>query len=220
MGEYYNWVNVDRREYICPSDFDLGNKLWETSAPRNAFLCALKELLGNEWVGSHIVFLGDSQELSRDDDNGTIKTLYDHSVESGYEGIGFDTVFETYKNISCLFSGSEKNVRKEIGFYIHEVEIGETSAFNEYGVDIIDPYKGLFAKNGRDYKYTLNHTKRLYYSLGDSLIIGCDDKNIDPLPYLLRHGYDGIGEWVGDIVGVSDDVPEGYMLLKTITVDY
>ena len=25
---------------------------------------------------------------------------------------------------------------------------------------------------------------------------------------------------MGDIVGVSDDVPEGYMLLKTITVDY
>ena len=219
MGEYYNWVNVDRREYICPSDFDLGNKLWETSAPHNAFLCALRELLGNEWCGSHIVFLGDSQKLSRDDDNRTIKTLYDHTVDSGYEGLGFDTVFETYKNISGLFSGSEKNVRKEIEFFIREVEIGETGAFNEYDIDLNDPYKGLFARNGRDYRYTLNHTKRLYYSLEDVVITGCDKKDVDPLPYLLRHGYDGTGEWVGDIAGVSDDVPEGYSLIREIIID-
>lgn len=27
MGEYYNWVNVDKKEYICPADFDYGNKV-------------------------------------------------------------------------------------------------------------------------------------------------------------------------------------------------
>lgn len=26
MGEYYDWVNVDRKEYICPNDFDCGNR--------------------------------------------------------------------------------------------------------------------------------------------------------------------------------------------------
>ena len=103
MGEYYNWVNVDRKEYICPADFDLGNKLLESSAPHNAFLCAFRELLANEWRGSHVVFLGDSQALTRDEDNATLKTLYDHSVESGYEGVGIDTVAESYKNISAVF---------------------------------------------------------------------------------------------------------------------
>lgn len=24
MGEYYNWINVDKREYICPADFGYG----------------------------------------------------------------------------------------------------------------------------------------------------------------------------------------------------
>lgn len=26
MGEYYRWVNVDKKEYICPEDFDYGSK--------------------------------------------------------------------------------------------------------------------------------------------------------------------------------------------------
>ncbi len=30
MGEYYNWVNVDKKEYICPADFDYGNKFHES----------------------------------------------------------------------------------------------------------------------------------------------------------------------------------------------
>lgn len=29
MGEYYDWVNVDRKEYISPCDFDFGNKKHE-----------------------------------------------------------------------------------------------------------------------------------------------------------------------------------------------
>ena len=29
MGEYYNWVNIDKKEYITPRDFDYGNKFWE-----------------------------------------------------------------------------------------------------------------------------------------------------------------------------------------------
>lgn len=24
MGEYYNWVNVDKKEYICPADLITG----------------------------------------------------------------------------------------------------------------------------------------------------------------------------------------------------
>lgn len=241
MGEYYNWVNVDRKEYICPADFDLGNKLLESSTPHNAFLCAFRELLANEWRGSHVVFLGDSQALTRDEDNATLKTLYDHSVESGYEGVGIDTVVESYKNISGWFSAAEKEVRREIDFYVRDVKNGEPGAFNEYKVDINNPYTGLFTRTGKDYIYTLNHTKKQYYSIEDTVInmprkgvIYDPDKpegkrfskqpkhfklSADPLPYLLRHGYYGIGEWVGDIVGVSDEVPEGYILMNEIVID-
>ena len=26
MGEYFSWINLDRKEYISPSDFEIGNK--------------------------------------------------------------------------------------------------------------------------------------------------------------------------------------------------
>ena len=53
MGEYYDWVNVDRKEYINPNDFDFGNKKHESMGRGNVFLCALRELLSKEWEGVH-----------------------------------------------------------------------------------------------------------------------------------------------------------------------
>ena len=52
MGEYYDWVNVDRKEYISPNDFDFGNKRTESLVRRNVFLCALRDLLSKEWANS------------------------------------------------------------------------------------------------------------------------------------------------------------------------
>lgn len=241
MGEYYNWVNVDRKEYICPSDFGLGNKLMETSNPHNSFLCAFRELLGSEWRDSRIVFLGDSKELTKDDKNETLSILYRHSEESGHKGIGIDTILETYTNISSWFSATETNVRQEIEYYLKELEIGENDAFNEYSIDPADPYKNLFLRHGKDYRYTINYSKKEYFSTDDVRIIllnpvviydpdkpenerfskpqRIDNPKIDPIPYLMRHGYDGIGDWVGDIIGVSDEIPESFTLITEVTID-
>ena len=41
MGQYYCWVNFDKKEYLCPADFDLGNKLHESMSADNALLRAL-----------------------------------------------------------------------------------------------------------------------------------------------------------------------------------
>lgn len=59
MGEYFNWVNVDKKEYLCPSDFDLGSKQLESVYRGNPLLAALHTLLADEWNGNHILFLGD-----------------------------------------------------------------------------------------------------------------------------------------------------------------
>jgi len=29
MGEYFNWINLDKKEYISPGDFDIGYKGYE-----------------------------------------------------------------------------------------------------------------------------------------------------------------------------------------------
>ena len=237
MGEYYNWVNVDRKEYICPSDFGMGNKLLESSSHHNGFLCAFKELLESEWKNSHIVFLGDSKELTQDDNNATISMLYKHSEESGYKGNGIDTIIETYSNISGWFSASEKEVRHEIEYYLKELEIGEKNPFNEYSVNPADPYKNLFLRHGKEFKYTINYSKKEYISLDGTKFFSLsydldlpenerllspkriEETETDPISYLMRHGYDGIGDWVGDIIGVSNEIPMGFKLIEEIIMD-
>lgn len=74
MGEYYNWINVDKKVYICPGDFDYGNKFHESmhkdSIPlhtKNDFLDPLPILMGygrvtepGEWLGD-IIDVSDSR---------------------------------------------------------------------------------------------------------------------------------------------------------------
>ena len=224
MGEYYNWVNVDRREYISPCDFDFGNKLLESSAFHNPFLCALRELIDNEWKGTRFLFLGDEKELRRDSDNEVLNALFQHSVECGHEGLSADTLLESYRNISGWFCAAEKDVRDSIASYIKECNSGE-DAINEYGIDMENPYANLFTRNGKDYLYTINHTQKVFYSSSDTSVFIPDfsryrEANCDPLPFLMRFGNRGLGEWVGDEISVSDSRPDNYSFMEKITIEY
>ena len=134
-------------------------------------------------------------------------------------------ICESYRNVSCFFRETEKDVRKEIGYYLDEYkETGRLERFNEYGIELDNPFDGLFFMIGKRCKYTVNHTKKMYYSLDETDILFQNHiKNdfSDPLPLLL--GYGRIrepGEWIGDIIGVSDQRPEGYSLIKEIYVDW
>lgn len=224
MGEYYNWVNVDRKEYICPNDFDLGNKKHESMWRRNEFLCALRELLSKEWANNHVFFMGDEKFIPADTDNKTLRILYGHTVKAGYPGHAFDTVFETYKNVSGLFKAAEAEVRPEIQYYLEDVKKHEPELTNEYGVDIANPFEGLFLRTGLDFPYTINHTKRVCYSFEDTRILylnHTEDAFADPLPLLMGYGrVSKTGAWVGDIIGVGDRIPDGYELLNEIFLDW
>ena len=48
MGEYYQWVNVDKKEYISPVNFGYGSKRWQTLHVGNTFLCVLYKLLATD----------------------------------------------------------------------------------------------------------------------------------------------------------------------------
>ena len=226
MGEYYDWVNVDKREYISPSDFDCGNKLHESMRPGNKFLCALKELLSEEWAGDHVFFMGDEKGIPADTENETLKILHKHiSPEADNGGDAYDTVIETYRNVSCLFRDAEPDVRREILFYLEDLEDGITDLTNEYGIDASNPFEGLFLRNGRDFPFTVNHTKKVYYSLERTKIYSLRKRekrgNVDPLPLLMCYGrVTDPGAWLGDIIGVADEPPAGYVLLDEISIDW
>ena len=226
MGEYYNWVNVDKKEYICPSDFDYGNKLHESMWPGNDFLRALKELLSKEWAGDHVFFMGDEKDLPADTENETLKILYKHSsLVADNSGDAYDTVIETYRNVSCLFRAAEPDVRREILVYLEDLKDGIKDLPNEYGIDVSKPFEGLFLKKGRDFPFTVNHTKKVYYSLEKTKIYSLRKHekrdHVDPLPLLMCYGRGtDPGAWLGDIIGVADEPPVGYALLDEISVDW
>lgn len=224
MGEYYDWVNVDKREYICPNDFNYGNKLHETTWPGNEFLLALRELLSNEWAGDHVFFMGDEVSIPEDAENETLRIIYRHTLETTKPGDPYEAVIENYRNVSCLFHAAEAEVRREILFYLEGLESGVPNLHNEYGIDPLSPFEGLFLRNGRDFPFTVNHTKKVCYSLEKTEIISFDNERLDhsdPLPLLMCYGrVTDPGAWLGDIIGVAEEVPAGYELLEKICIDW
>ena len=221
MGEYFNWVNVNKREYICPGDFDYGNKSHESLRKNNPVLRALYELLSERWKGDPVVFLGDEANMPEDT---TYVLLHDLLAQAGTEHY-FAFICENYRNVSCLFRDAEKEVREEISNYIYEIK--STGSFinaNEYGIDFRRPFAGLFSLKGSTFPYILNHTKDVYYSFSETPIlyqdgVVCD--YADPLPILLGYGRSAEpGLWLGDVVGVSNEVSSAYTPVKEIYLDW
>ena len=55
MGQYYNWVNITKKEYLNPGDFGYGHMRSESTAVGNAVLLALYELIDTDWSGDELV---------------------------------------------------------------------------------------------------------------------------------------------------------------------
>lgn len=224
MGEYYSWVNVDRKEYICPYDFDYGSKRHESCHREGEVLRALRDLLANEWKDCRILWMGDEIGLPKYISDDLFTIIKRHCDEAGDYVDIYDMVIETYKNVSGLYKSAEKDVREEIGFFLAEIERGNKHERNEYGINPDNPFEGLFQRTGRDSKYIINFTKKVGYSFGKTKILyknGDENDYADPLPILL--GYGRVmepGEWLGDIVGVSDELPNDIILLDSITLDW
>jgi hypothetical protein len=221
MGEYFNWVNVDRRERICPGDFDQGNKYHESMNAGNTCLKALRTLLSAEWKGCHVLFLGDEGKKPEKASSGVLASLREQTEQYDPKGCCFDMVFETYRNVSGLFREAEPAVRREIDGYLAGCRQDPNyDLTNEYGIDVEKPFEGLFLKNARDFHYTINETKREYYAIGVTKVYGSTGgelPDVDPLPMLM--GYGRIAEpalWLGDLIRVTDEIGPGYTLLQEI----
>lgn len=217
MGEYFEWINVDKKEFISPRDFDYGNKLHESAHKGISFLKALKDLMTGEWKGDHIIFLGDETHIEDIKGNPILEKLEQQvKDDSVLNERPADMVCETYKNVSSLFKAAEAEVRAEIEGSLSEYY--SPDFVNEYGFDIADPYKGFFEREGKDFQYTINRSKKVYY---DAQSVKIDDRRgitdyMDPLPVLLHYGWRTVGPWVGDVIEFSDSEPEGYIRFDVI----
>ena len=217
MGEYFRWVNISKREYLCPNDFDCGNKFYESGHKRDPVMRALHELLSFRWKGDAIVFLGDEGQILPDAHYGILRELDMQAKSDDY----FDYICENYRNISCLFRETEKVVREEIEDYLEADQKGcPHEQVNQYGIEIHDPFAGLFAMKGRNFRYTVNHTKKEYYSSEEIRVYhesGYSYEYLDPLPVLMGYGRSvKPGLWLDDTIGVSDEVDSKYSFLSEI----
>lgn len=197
MGEYYDWVNIDKKEYISPMDFDLGNKLHESAAAGNPLLGALYNLLSSDWKGDAIVFLGDQTPITEKETNPVLRRLFAEGYDTDYE-------VEFCRCISGLFKAAEEEVRHEIELMFEYDDFED----NIYGVSREKPYEGLFVRDSMFFRYTINHTKKEYFDIKHT-------RRINPLPMLMAFpgsSYDKCtGLWLGDQIEVSDEQPpSGY----------
>lgn len=220
MGEYFDWVNIRKKEFITPSDFDYGSKFHESRHKDSDVLHALYELLSDRWKGDPLVFLGDDINIQEDTSVPLLQELQRQT--GGTDHIDF--IYENYRNVSCLFKKAETEVRENIIGFIEDVQ--RVSGFrnpNEYGIDIRNPFAGLFSLHGKLFRYVINHTKKVYYSLNETRILYPDGEicdYVDPLPLLLGYGRSTQpGIWLGDIVGVSDEISNDYSLIAEIRLD-
>jgi hypothetical protein len=226
MGEYFSWVNVDRREFLSPHDFGYGNKWHESLGRSNELLRALHSLLSNEWKGCHVFWMGDESPLPDETDLEMFITMKAQCSEIGYGNGGmFDMVCETYRNLSGLFKGADDyEIKCEIDYYLEDLKGGEGSMVNEYGIDPLNPYDGLFLRDGADFRYIINTSKKVAYSFEHTKILypdGEEANHADPLPLLLGYGHDHkLGEWLGDVIEVSDELPQGFTLLDKILYEW
>ena len=212
MGEYFSWLNVDKKEYITPGNFDLGQKLYETAFAGNVFLGALYDLLSSDWKGDFIIFFGDETKIPEDEVNPLIRRIYEECKAWDDSCFIGDYIDAKYKCIDGLYKATEVQVRKEIEYMIREKDF----SYNLFKVDPSDPYNGLFTREPKHFRYMINHSKKEFFDIENTALRYTDrdgklNTRINPLPLLMaysdNHRDDGCGKWIGDSIEVSNDAP-------------
>jgi hypothetical protein len=95
MGQYYEIVNIDKREYLDPHTMGCGAKLMEWSYNRTEISLALMNLLADRWKGDRVYVVGDYAEC---DDKKEVwyNTLLGIEKELGFDDLKMAVVFQEY----------------------------------------------------------------------------------------------------------------------------
>ena len=216
MGEYYSWVNVDKKQYIQPVNFNQGSNMFESSSVDNPLFGALSSLLANEWKRDHIIYIGDYAVIPEDTDNETLKMLltglHSYNVDTDIDGY----ITDVFQNVSGLFKAAEPDVRSDIELMIEHDDF----EYNYFRVDRQDPFRGLFSRDLAYYRYVINCTRKEYFDTQNTREWHIDS---NPLVILLGYGqrtsfYKYAGLWLGGEIEVSDDKPSDEY--RDIGMDY
>lgn len=99
MGEYFDWVNLDKKEYVYSNPWNCGPKLTENCFVGNEKTDAVLTLLSERWRGDRVVFMGDYAEFSDEVDP------FRRAFEEELAGKGIqDYLFDDLTDITGIFS--------------------------------------------------------------------------------------------------------------------
>ena len=230
MSEFYCWVNVDRKEFLAPCDFGYSGRYHGSMQRDGDVLLALYALLSDEleWKGDQVLFLGENCHVPAHPQIEILRILHEDTLRHD-TGHYYDTVIETYWNRTAQFKAAENELRPKIEDTLAWIKScgkdwSTDSFFHEYRIAPSRPFNALFWKEGRKFRYIINHTKRVYYDLSRTVIRykdGTECDWADPLPILMAYGrIGGSGSWLGNTIGVGNEVDESYCLLKEIYLDW
>lgn len=203
MGEYYEFYNFDKKEYITPTVFNCGDKLSQCTYFNNDYLNCVYTLMNNEWKNDFVLFLGDETRITSKG-NPILQDIIDK-----YGDYPQDDFWENGRDISCLFKAAEKESFGEKGYYDPEEEIKYTHYINY--VYNAKP----FTKDFTFYRYIYNHDKKQYI---DRMFLKEYDGqlHLDPFPQLIGICYRGTyeypdfekyfgGMWIGDNIEITNE---------------
>lgn len=195
MGEYFEWINFDKREFLSNYPWNHGYKLLESCVDDREETGAVSALLENRWAGDMVVFMGDY-----------------------YTGVIDNPRMKTVEAEIGKF-GEELQFRAEVVFTditgVFEQAKGECShLYCLEKREVIDtPYEGPFTMRPIWRRYVINDTKRVFYDRRKTPVVWVEDRAIvhrfDPLPIYLGtdlRGEEG-GTWIGDALRFQDNPP-------------
>ena len=107
--EYYQCVNLDKREYIHPGDFDICPLPFDLMLRWNRFLNELYELFELRWDGDDVIFLSNEKDYHSISN----KRIQDKLIENGGFYMAEDGNMywndSSYHNISGSFWDADEN---------------------------------------------------------------------------------------------------------------
>lgn len=206
MGEYFRWVNFDKRQYLDDMMFQDGLKAAESSYVGSPKTEAVTALLGTIWRGDLVAFTG---EYYADVRGVTVPGRDDGLIRIIEYPLDYYDIDYEFEDVGGRLSCAEG----KLGTAVVEDE--------EYGERLVErPYEGPFDIEVEHFRYVINETKREYYDRERTACQWARGRT-DLLPLLLGTSWGHLaiggekrrepdGRWIGDLVYPSHEEPEGF----------
>lgn len=201
MGEYFTWLNVDKRERLDPLAFEGGLKWCETCYVGSERTEAALTLLEGAWAGDAVIFMGDycrPEEL----DNDLMRR-----VAAEYGDLGArDYMEDAFTNIAGRFAVVRG--RTEC-LYEDDTLLGAREYAGAFDIEFSHP---RYLVNDSKCEYVDRERTMAWHVTRGRLPFGV--VRFDPTPLLLSSsrgpdGFDDCGPWLGDNVYATNALPDG-----------